>query len=151
MHLSNCLFLSVAQVICLTSCENIPLTDLFCWWPVPSQFACAARHLWETANCCLCKTRHLFVTWLEMLHIWMWRDSCFPKAVTGTLQMQARALITCTLNWHYLWHCNKAMNHAESFPCSVSCWCGHSFPLLLSVHCLPYMACVQLLREMSQN
>lgn len=49
MHLSNCLFLSVAQVICLTSCEKIPLTDLFCWWPVPSQFAHAARHLWE--NC----------------------------------------------------------------------------------------------------
>lgn len=71
MHLSKCLFLSVAQVICLALCETVPLTDLFCQWPMPSQVASAVCHLWEAANCCLCKTRHFFVIWLEMLHIWM--------------------------------------------------------------------------------
>lgn len=42
---SKCRFLSAAQVICIASYQDIPLTDLFCQWPMPSQGASAVSHL----------------------------------------------------------------------------------------------------------
>lgn len=87
---------------------------------MPSRFASAARHLCETANCSLCKIRHLFVVQLETLQICMWRDSCFAKAVTvpsfgGRHKfcmpvLQTGLVWAKSKPWGFSWHWDKAIN-----------------------------------------
>lgn len=70
---------------------------------------------------------YLFVVWLEMLHIWVWGDSCFAKAVSepslgGKHKLCTPVLVTGLL-WakskpcSYFWHWNKAVNCVEDTVC----------------------------------
>lgn len=84
MHLSKCF--SVSQVICLASVRTffllISSVSGQCHPSLPLLQAIFGKLLIAAYA-----KQGISVIWLEMLHIWMWRGSCFSKAVTAILWM----------------------------------------------------------------
>lgn len=82
---------------------------------MPFQFASAASHRCETANCSLCKIRRLFVIQLEVLLLWMWGETAALLRLclhivwrqAGVLPACACLLAWCERNqsqWHDVKH-----------------------------------------------
>lgn len=100
IHLSKCFFLGVAGAICLAPFSRTFPSDFFPQWPMPFQFASAASHRCETANCSLCKIRRLFVIQLEVLRLWMRGETAASlRLCLHIVWRQAGVLPACALNW----------------------------------------------------
>lgn len=93
-------FLGVAGAICLAPFSRTFPSDFFPQWPMPFQFASAASHRCETANCSLCKIRRLFVIQLEVLRLWMRGETAASlRLCLHIVWRQAGVLPACALNW----------------------------------------------------